>query len=133
MHPSVCGTLFVIASLACPWLFGVGEPKSWLPFSAIFFATGIVVFRGRRWCEQVLAGTVLIVTVFWLGTVVAIAVTGWPYPDFLRSLLFLVPGLLLCGFWFGMWAMVRRHFRRLEATSLSVPPASTPVGAHPDP
>ncbi|MBV9824341.1 MAG: hypothetical protein JO001_01470 [Alphaproteobacteria bacterium] len=104
--------VFLAASVAAPWLLGWGGGlQAWLPTSAVWFVISVGLFLRQRWAESAIFGAMIYVVASWAATIAAGCIRCWPYSGFFVSVVALVPGLLLCGFWLLMWLLTRRYFR----------------------
>jgi hypothetical protein len=95
-----------------PWLPGSDDPRIWLPISAVCLTIALGLLLRRLWVQHMLLGIAIIVSVGWTAMLVAIAWEGWPYTGALKSILSVIPGLVLIAFLWGMVLLVGRSFRR---------------------
>lgn len=86
----------------------------WLLPAAVSLVTGIGLFLRRRWSQYLCFAIALSASVFWLVSVVRIALSGWPYSDILGSIISLIPGLSLLALCVGASIAVYKHFRSLD-------------------
>ena len=104
----------IVVSGCVGWWSVVSAQWLWLvvAFAPLLVAIGVVL--RRPWSEYLWYLIALSASVWWIVTVIRVAVSGWPYHDALSSVISLVPGvLLLMVCLFGSIA-VRRHFRERE-------------------
>ena len=104
----------IVVSGYVGWWSVVSAQWLWLvvAFAPLLVAIGVVL--RRPWSEYLWYLIALSASVWWIVTVIRVAVTGWPYHDALSSVISLVPGvLLLMVCLFGSIA-VRQHFRERE-------------------
>ena|SRR5215471_4032132 len=109
-------TIFLAVAIAYPWIM-TSELSGWLPQSALCLVVSTGLFLRQVWSQHLIFGVAVSTSVQWPVTVAAIAWTGWPYDDPVMSVISLVPGLLLVGFWIGMYLLVRAQFKRMHARS----------------
>ena len=93
----------------------------WIAYSAqnwVPAAWGTLVLVGcvglllrKKWSQYVVYVFLLGVIVSWTIGVWKVAATGWPYSDFLSSVISLTPGILLVLFCAACGLVVFRHFR----------------------
>jgi len=108
--------VFLAVAIAFPWVT-TSELSSWLRLSALCLVVSTGLLLRQVWSQHLIFGIAVSQSVQWPVTVAAIAWTGWPYDDPVMSVISLVPGLLLVGFWIGMYLLVRAQFKRMHARS----------------
>jgi hypothetical protein len=83
----------------------------WLLPAVVSFVAGIGLFLRKAWSQFLWYAIALAVSVFWIVSVVRIALSDWPDPDILGSIISLIPGALLLALCAGGSVAVYRYFR----------------------
>ena len=82
----------------------------WLLPAALSLAAGVGLFLRKPWSQFLWFAIALSATVFWLVSVTRVALSGWPYPDMLGSIISLIPGALLLALCIGGSVAVHKYF-----------------------
>ena len=92
------------------WAVSYAVPVWWFA-AALAGACGIGLLFNKRWSQPLWHVLALLVSVAWLISVAKVALAGWPHDSALRSVVSLVPGLLLLFVCAGGSIIVVKHFR----------------------
>ena len=102
--------LLLTASYLGWWSIAYGQ-YLWLAAAAVSVAAAFGLILRKRWGAYLWYLIALTASVLWFVVVVQVAISGWPYPDLVSSVISLVPGMaLLAVCAFGTIA-VARYFR----------------------
>lgn len=96
-------------------LWGAYAYKQWWPilYSAPYLIGGIGLFLNKRWSQYFYYFLAVWGISGWIYGVWQAYDRGWPYADLQRSIISLVPGVVLITLYVGMVWVVYRHFRRV--------------------
>ena len=83
----------------------------WLFPAVVASVAGIGLFLRKPWSQFLWYAIALAGAVSWLVSVVPIALSDWPYPDFPGSIISLSPGALLLALCVGGSVAVYKYFR----------------------
>ena len=103
--------LLLLAAAYLGWWSIVYGQYLWLVAAAVAVEAAVGLALRRRWGEYLWYLIALTASVLWLVVVIKVAMSGWPYPDVVSSVISLIPGFaLLAVCVFGSIA-VARHFK----------------------
>ena len=83
----------------------------WLLPSAVTLVAAVGFFLSKRWAQYLWHVMAAVVSLWWVVSVVRVALSGWPYDSALLSVISLAPGLFLVTVCAGGSAVVAKHFR----------------------
>ncbi len=99
------------------WLASSLAQYHWIVWAITAFIAASGLFFQRRWAQYVVYTLALVQVASLLVVTFRVAMTGWPYPDALSTLISLVPGMLWLIFWIAICLSVYRHYRRPDIAS----------------
>ena len=84
----------------------------WLFPSVVAFVGAIGLFLRKRWAQYFWYGIALVACVWWVVSVLQVAISGWPQQSIASSIISLLPGLLLLTVCIGGSFAIAKHYRR---------------------
>ena len=116
----------------------------WILLSIVALIGTIGLYLHQRWAQYFWHGIALVACVWWVASVLQVAISGWPHQSIVSSLVSLLPGLLLLTVCIGGSFVIAKHYRRASkaltrrSKSLpsvagrrkSAPPFTLVVGRH---
>jgi hypothetical protein len=102
--------LLLVAAYLAWWAIAYGGVV-WGLGAVVSLATSVGLFTGRSWGRLLWYLVALTVGSAWIASIGRHALTGWPYSDLPRTLISLLPGLLLLVICGGGSLAVARQFR----------------------
>lgn len=84
----------------------------WLFPSVIALVGAIGLFLRKRWAQYFWYGIAFVACVWWVVSVLQVAISGWPQQTIASSIISLLPGLLLLTVCIGGSFAIAKHYRR---------------------
>jgi hypothetical protein len=111
MIVKVLGVLLIAVSGYLGWWSISHAAWLWLVPSVFAFLGAIGLFLHKRWGSYIWHAIALIVSVWWLQSIVRFLFSGWPEASWLNIGISLTPGLFLLVVCVGGSIVVVKHFR----------------------
>ena len=95
----MCGILIVVAAYFS-WEAFANDHLVWLTVPAVLLAVAVGLASARKWGVALWYLFALATSCWWLGTMVNMALSGWPSDSLADTIISLVPGislLMFCG------------------------------------
>jgi hypothetical protein len=103
--------LLLACSAYLAWWALANSSPLWLLGSAAAFVCSFGLFRKARWAQYLWHAMAGACSAAWVLSVVRVALSGWPHDSWLRSVVSLVPGIVLLVVLAGGSVAVAKHYR----------------------
>lgn len=105
-------TFLLIVSAYLGWWAVSSTAGLWLFPALVALVGAIGLYLRKRWAQYFWYGIALIACVWWVVSVLQVAISGWPQQTTVSSIISLLPGLLLLTVCIGGSFDIAKRYRR---------------------
>lgn len=103
-------TFLLVVSAYLSWWAVSAASFLWLLPSVVTLVAAVGLFLSKRWAQYLWHVMAAVVSLWWVVSVVRVALSGWPHDSAILSAISLAPGLFLVTVCIGGSAVVAKHF-----------------------
>jgi hypothetical protein len=103
----LCAIVCLCVAIGLPLLSGIDAVGTWPVVSPMCIVVMLGLMRRSNWVEPAVFGAAIYVSASWAAIAVTSAVSHGLSGDPIFVFLHYVPGILLCGFWLGLWRVLK--------------------------